>query len=240
MCSSDLVESDHYHYPQRPRYAANYLNTYLKNMADQVEVYYQAVEKQITLFRRLDETSAATANFDGYDPYGTGSITSVFYTDENHTLFDAQSFAAGAQDQDGGTMIWVQMFSYFYLYNWGNFPATNLSGPGKDALKLRNIATGQIYTPQTAAFHFYDQTPWFPALVINPGAGDKTTQVGRYDFGTLPPGRYQLTSDFNNAFPHTPKKPLPKTYLDFVINVDASNPIHNMLILFGGQSLNFG
>ncbi len=225
-----LIESEHYHYPDTQGNSIHYLETYQNNMAPQVELFIRSVEQQITLWWALNETQASLDNFQGKTL--DGEIYFVDYQEENTVLHAAQSLAAGFQNQTGGLIIWVQMYSFLHL-NGVHLDQPSV-GSGQEALQLRNVETGLIYTPQNFTTYNFDQASW--SRPLNHDAYDSTTDIARYDFGTsLPSGTYQITDNYNNVFSNCPT-PLPQTYLDFHISIDSDHPIHNMLILFMGHN----
>jgi len=233
-----LIESEHYHSPDNQGNSANYLQAYLDNMALQVEMFIRSVEQQVTLWRTLNETQAVIDNFNSTDSNGNQVSPSwegtvfVDYQQENSFLNKAQSIALQVQNHDRSIIVWVQMYSF--LHQFGVHIDQPNVGTGQDALQLRNVDTGLTYTPQIFTTYNFDQGSWFPDYT-----DDSTTDIARYNFSQIPDGRYQITENYNLAFNHSPKTPLPQTYLDFEISIDPDNPIHNMLIIFTGTSLLF-
>ena len=242
-----LLEVDHFLHPDEPLYAELYMDEYIENIKAQSNLYLKAVEKQLSFVREPVESPAGAPNWESYSPgwafwENTDPTTpeeffnSVHYQFQSTTLRDADTRVAAMQGKERSTVIRI-----YVGVNWMGYPAPwgdqDLNDTDDD-LRLRDGA-GNIHTVETLTVYDIDHRAWTDYLP------DRGRQMARYDFGELPYGNYRITNAFNDANPipdvrfhgsYLRIKPIQPGYLDYVMNVDAYNPVNNMLIIFGGRA----
>ncbi len=232
-----LLEVDHFLNPEAPVYADLYVETYMESIEAQSDLYLRAVEKQLSFVVYPDETRVGIFNWN-FDRVDRGNpFTNVRYTSESIHLRDADARVAAMRGKIRSTVIRIFRGPY---WGGGRVPGGKVDlRETRSLLQLRGDDNA-IHDVQKLTAYTFDQSAWH--RYADHSGGYSNRQYGRYDFGELPPGRYTISSLFNKALP-IPKidghrtQAIPKTYMDFVINVDDYNPVHNMLILYGGGAI---